>query len=216
MGNFNKGGRFNDRKGGGGFGRRDSGRGFSSRGDSDSRPAMHKAVCAECGDPCEVPFRPSGDKPVYCSNCFKGKDGGFSSNRSSGGRDFGKSNFRDKQMFKATCTECGDPCEVPFRPTGDKPVLCSSCFGQDSRAKDKRSDAGASNGQLEQQLKAINQKLDEILKNFPKTEAKKLIVDKPMKVEKELKLEVKEKKVAKAVKAPKAVKKAKVAKKASK
>ena len=35
----------------------------------DTRP-MHKAVCADCGKNCEVPFRPSGDRPVYCKNCF--------------------------------------------------------------------------------------------------------------------------------------------------
>ncbi|MDD5634823.1 MAG: DNA-directed RNA polymerase [Candidatus Omnitrophica bacterium] len=31
---------------------------------------MHKAVCSECGKECEVPFKPSGDKPVYCKDCF--------------------------------------------------------------------------------------------------------------------------------------------------
>lgn len=31
---------------------------------------MHKAVCAECGVETEVPFRPSGDRPVYCRDCF--------------------------------------------------------------------------------------------------------------------------------------------------
>ncbi|MEW5757937.1 MAG: CxxC-x17-CxxC domain-containing protein [Candidatus Omnitrophota bacterium] len=29
-----------------------------------------QAVCAECGKECEVPFRPTGDRPVYCSDCF--------------------------------------------------------------------------------------------------------------------------------------------------
>lgn len=38
-------------------------------GDRADRP-MYKAVCAECGKPCEVPFRPSGDRPVYCKDCF--------------------------------------------------------------------------------------------------------------------------------------------------
>ena len=32
---------------------------------------MHKAVCAECGKECEVPFKPSGDRPVYCKECFR-------------------------------------------------------------------------------------------------------------------------------------------------
>ena len=32
---------------------------------------MHKAVCAECGQECEVPFKPSGDRPVYCKECYR-------------------------------------------------------------------------------------------------------------------------------------------------
>ncbi len=31
---------------------------------------MHPVVCAECGKDTTVPFRPSGDRPVYCSDCF--------------------------------------------------------------------------------------------------------------------------------------------------
>ncbi len=31
---------------------------------------MHKAVCAGCQKDCEVPFKPSGDRPVYCKDCF--------------------------------------------------------------------------------------------------------------------------------------------------
>ena len=51
--------------------RRDSGgfnRGFRPR-------EMHKAVCSDCGQDCEVPFKPSTDaegkpRPVYCKNCY--------------------------------------------------------------------------------------------------------------------------------------------------
>ncbi|MFA5743447.1 MAG: CxxC-x17-CxxC domain-containing protein [Candidatus Nanoarchaeia archaeon] len=31
---------------------------------------MHKAICAECGNECTVPFKPVQDKPVYCRDCF--------------------------------------------------------------------------------------------------------------------------------------------------
>ena len=31
---------------------------------------MHPVVCAQCGIDTTVPFRPTGDKPVYCSDCF--------------------------------------------------------------------------------------------------------------------------------------------------
>ena len=34
---------------------------------------MHKAVCAECGKECEVPFKPTEGKPVYCKECFRNK-----------------------------------------------------------------------------------------------------------------------------------------------
>ncbi len=30
----------------------------------------HPVVCAECGKNTTVPFRPRGDRPVYCSDCF--------------------------------------------------------------------------------------------------------------------------------------------------
>ncbi|MBF0485158.1 MAG: DNA-directed RNA polymerase [Candidatus Omnitrophica bacterium] len=47
-------------------------------GYDSSRPReFHKAVCAECKKECEVPFKPSNDRPVYCKDCFsKRKDGG--------------------------------------------------------------------------------------------------------------------------------------------
>jgi len=31
---------------------------------------LHKAVCADCKKDCEVPFKPSADRPVYCKECF--------------------------------------------------------------------------------------------------------------------------------------------------
>ena len=39
---------------------------------------MHKTTCAECKQECEVPFKPTEGKPVYCKECFmKKKDQGF-------------------------------------------------------------------------------------------------------------------------------------------
>ena len=35
-------------------------------------------------------------------------------------------------MFQATCSNCGNSCEVPFRPNGEKPVFCSPCFDKTS------------------------------------------------------------------------------------
>jgi len=37
-----------------------------------------KVVCSDCNKECEVPFKPSGDRPVYCKECFaKRKDRGL-------------------------------------------------------------------------------------------------------------------------------------------
>ena len=32
---------------------------------------MFPVRCAECGKDTEVPFQPRGDRPVYCSDCFR-------------------------------------------------------------------------------------------------------------------------------------------------
>jgi len=31
---------------------------------------MHKAVCADCGKECEVPFKPIEGRSVYCRDCY--------------------------------------------------------------------------------------------------------------------------------------------------
>ncbi len=54
--------RKSERGGGGSYG------GSSSYG---SPRQMFPAVCAECGKNTEVPFQPRGDKPVYCSDCYR-------------------------------------------------------------------------------------------------------------------------------------------------
>lgn len=37
---------------------------------------MYKAVCADCHKDCEVPFKPSGERPVYCKECFAKRKAG--------------------------------------------------------------------------------------------------------------------------------------------
>jgi len=32
---------------------------------------MHKAVCAKCKKECEVPFKPTEGRDVFCQDCFK-------------------------------------------------------------------------------------------------------------------------------------------------
>lgn len=42
-----------------------------SRGGYNENRTMYDVVCAECGKNTQVPFQPSNDRPVYCSDCFK-------------------------------------------------------------------------------------------------------------------------------------------------
>ncbi|HXV18806.1 MAG TPA: CxxC-x17-CxxC domain-containing protein [Candidatus Omnitrophota bacterium] len=37
---------------------------------------MYEAICADCSKVCEVPFRPSEDRAVYCKTCFANRKAG--------------------------------------------------------------------------------------------------------------------------------------------
>ncbi|MDD5415918.1 MAG: hypothetical protein PHE48_02840 [Candidatus Daviesbacteria bacterium] len=142
MGNFNRG-----RSGrNGGFRPR-----FNDRGSSRGPVEMHQAVCDNCGKNCEVPFRPTSGKPIFCSSCFEG-------NR---GSDSRPTNFEEKRMFEATCDECKNSCKVPFQPSGGKPVYCSNCFGEKKGAGSKEN--AQFQPQYTEQFEQLNNKLDKIL-----------------------------------------------------
>ena len=136
---------------------------------------MFDATCAQCGAACKVPFKPNGRKEVFCSKCFETNGGG--SRESSYSTPKGRPNFSDRQMFSATCDQCGERCEVPFRPTNGKPVLCSNCFAGKNDNRGPRSNensfvrpiAPVSNSG---DFAAINAKLDKILKLLSPTEPK--------------------------------------------
>lgn len=150
MGNFNR-----DNRSGGrpNFGRRDIGR----RG--GERFQMHKAVCSKCAKECEVPFKPSGDKPVFCSECFE--KNGNTSLRRSGGANSGRSNLNDRPMYPAVCGKCGNNCSVPFQPRSGKPVYCSKCF--ENRDDRSSKDLQQQKDQYKEQFAVLNTKLDKIL-----------------------------------------------------
>jgi CxxC-x17-CxxC domain-containing protein len=77
-----------------------------------------------------------GGGSSYGSSSY-GESGGYSAggSYSSGGGGYGGSSssggYRDRgprEMFSATCSNCGKEAQVPFRPTSGKPVYCSDCF----------------------------------------------------------------------------------------
>ena len=40
-----------------------------------------------------------------------------------------------REMFSATCSSCGREAQVPFRPSGSKPVYCSDCFSTQRQSR---------------------------------------------------------------------------------
>ncbi|MAG08152.1 DNA-directed RNA polymerase [Candidatus Woesearchaeota archaeon] len=36
--------------------------------------------------------------------------------------------FGEREKHKATCSECGKECEVPFKPTPGREVFCTDCW----------------------------------------------------------------------------------------
>ncbi len=65
---------------------------------------------------------------------------------------------RRNTTTKVTCSACKSQCEVPFKPTSDKPIYCNSCF---SNKGDSRSRPSGRNSQKD--LDSINKKLDKIM-----------------------------------------------------
>jgi len=107
---------------------------------------------------------------------FNRDRGSFGGNRNFGKRGFGDRQNSRPQMHNAICSNCGKECQVPFRPTGEKPVYCRECFakmqGGDSRPSFDRNERPAFNAGNQdrgnqslgdEQLKDINRKLDKIL-----------------------------------------------------
>lgn len=183
MGNFS---RDDKRSGGrgfrrGGFGGRRPSFGGGRGGD---RPTMHTATCSECGDECQVPFKPTGEKPVFCSACFEKQGNGGRSIRFNGERHERRDRSRseDREMFSAICDKCGEECQVPFRPTPGKPIFCDNCFEKTS----DRSGKNSGNTELLEQIKMLNDKFDKLMDilapNTSKEKTKKVAVVKEKKV----------------------------------
>lgn len=202
MGNFRQDG--NRRFGGGG------GKSFSGDRGNRSRPSMHRATCADCGDDCQVPFKPTGDKPVYCSNCFERQSGGGNDRSIRFGNGGGdrrerrgdsgrRSNFggNDRQMHDAVCAKCGDNCQVPFRPTASKPVYCSNCFEKTGGSEKRGSNQS---NQSNEQLAEINIKLNLIMSALGLSNEKKPKSEKKEDKKKNKKEKVKSEKKNKEVK----------------
>ena len=104
---------------------------YQSKPHFDKKPfdnSLHSATCSECGQDCQVPFKPNGKKPVFCSNCFVREEKfGDRDNRDRG------SNFYEKKS------------------------------GYQSRPHARPDSRPSLNGITTEQFKSLNTKLDMIL-----------------------------------------------------
>ena len=62
-----------DQKAGGGGGNRGASSGERPAAPKGGRGQMFDAVCSDCRASTQVPFQPSGGKPVYCRECFQSR-----------------------------------------------------------------------------------------------------------------------------------------------
>lgn len=76
------------------FGRSDSGAGG---GYSSGASTTTTVVCASCGQTTTVPFAPRGDRPVYCKNCYRPKQGGGGGSRGRG--ESGGGGSRERRRY---------------------------------------------------------------------------------------------------------------------
>lgn len=60
------------------------GRSYGSGGGGGERE-FFEVTCDSCGKPARVPFKPRGDRPVYCSDCFQQQRSARPSGGSGGG-----------------------------------------------------------------------------------------------------------------------------------
>lgn len=64
------------------------------------------------------------NEPGRCAECRAARK---QQNRGGG---FGRNARPQREMHPATCSACGTQTQVPFRPSGDRPIYCSDCFSQ--------------------------------------------------------------------------------------
>lgn len=95
-------------------------------------------VCKDCGRNFmfradeQSFFQEKGySEPTRCKDCRTARKNSTNQPGSRAPREtssFGRS--QDRELFPATCASCGENTQVPFKPTGSRPVYCSNCFSR--------------------------------------------------------------------------------------
>jgi CxxC-x17-CxxC domain-containing protein len=65
------------------------------------------------------------NEPKRCPDCRRARKSSRDSGDMGGGSYGGGG---ERQMYPATCANCGQQTEVPFQPRGTRPVYCRDCY----------------------------------------------------------------------------------------
>ena len=92
-------------------------------------------TCSDCGNSFtfsaeeQEQFQQRGytNEPKRCPECRQARKAQRYGNS---GNSYGNSSSYtpSREMFPATCAECGKETSVPFEPSQGRPVYCSDCF----------------------------------------------------------------------------------------
>jgi CxxC-x17-CxxC domain-containing protein len=93
---------------------------YADRGFSDPRR------CPSCRQARKA-ARVGGGSDYASAGSYGGGGGSY------GGGGGGYRERGPREMFEATCSNCGKTANVPFRPTSGKPVFCDDCFASRRR-----------------------------------------------------------------------------------
>ncbi len=81
-------------------------------------------VCKECGQ--EFVFT-AGEQEFYAEKGFQNEPSRCPSCRSARKQRMNQSRG-PREMYEVICSDCGQPTQVPFKPSQDRPVYCKDCF----------------------------------------------------------------------------------------
>ena len=95
---------------------------------------FHTTTCDKCNKETQVPFKPTGVKPVLCRECFQDQKQHKKTRRPSD-RSRRRTDKEIKQLHTVICIKCKRETQVPFKPTGIKPVYCRECFQEQKRSE---------------------------------------------------------------------------------
>ena len=153
---------------------------FGSRDEGPKE--MFPAKCSECGRSCEVPFRPNGEKPVFCNDCFSAQ------------KESQSGNFAPKPRFDKPRFDRNDRPQRDFGPTA-RPVAPVMDERNNRRIDELKAQVAGLSAQMKEVLAIIGNKPAVVV---PVAKAKEVT---PVKTKKPVPV-VKKVAAKKAVKAP--------------